>query len=417
MNKFTKILACSLITGSLCGTLWADDSKIRFGKDGEKVTIDGTEYTLLEEDNNGDFTIYKVQDGENIMVLPANDSSAGREGGFAEGNARPAALRVMMNLKSKTLPYMEEVRKNPNGWSVTDSIMPIGSMITFYCSSDTAFNRLEDEGEVEIRVFRTRNAELAEKLCGEPVIGLTRKQVYDKFGDQPDNDTSTILYRFTAGDTYEIVCEFHLHNDVVTEILFGSPSHFDRFSGYFTSAPMPAGLLTPAVCKGDAVRVRKTPVDGEPLHKLNKYDELFIKEFQDSDDGKSVWVNIVTADGRDGWMHGDYVSVGSTSSSQNACMTNAVRYIYWRQSEYRDEDAHMVSIKEPGVKILGYEVGDSVESLESLKKAFNDCMWDMEGNGEIDPNGFNEWSDRFGQGTIDIVTSSGKIKAFVIRLL
>lgn len=426
MNKIIKSVAYGILFASLSCPLFAEEGSIRFGKDGEKVKIDGTEYMLIEEDTTAGEHIYKVKDGEREMCLPAWDSAERREGGFCCGSERPAALRIMIKMKNKLSEFIESngVYFGQTTSVKMESVTPAGSKYTSYSYFDTAIDIFSAEGNTEAQFFKTCNPDIAEHFCGEKVIGLTEEEVAKKYGID-GNGRSFYRYGFEAGDTYACYCTFTFKNGKVCEISYGDNDYIRHYSGYLSMKLPEANMLTCARSLGDSVRIRETPVDGNPIGKVNKGDLLYVKEFQ-KQSNDSVWAHVKTEynegkDSVDGWMHSDYVSINEPSPSANSQMINNLYYfsheIYHSKVVESDIGSYKILVSENGSELTfgeqAIKIGDDVAKLKELLPFFQMCMFSCPENIETD-----DWvdiEDNFCKAKLTFRVSNNKITSFCIE--
>lgn len=397
MNKIIKSVAYVIMATSLSCPLFAEEGTVRFANEGEKVKIDGTEYTLIEEDTTADEHIYKVRDAGRDMCLPAWDSAERREGGFCCGNERPAVLRIMIKIKNN----LNEFIKNNGAYFKDAAVVKseafslVGSKFTCYSYMDTVIDVFSAEGTTEAEFFKTSSPDVAEHFCGEKVIGLTEAEVAQKYGTDGNGRTYT-HFGFEAGDTYACSCNFTFKDGKVCEVSFGENDFTRNYSGYLCMKLPEANMLTRAVSLGDSVRIREKPVDGNVIGKVNKLEYVYVKEFQTQPD-KSVWAHVLTpasngAASIEGWMHSDYVSIKDVSPSANSQLINTL--YYYAHEVFKDKvvdsdiGSYKVFVDTPNASLtfdkLSIKIGDDITNLLELLPIFKMCMFDCPENIDLE---------------------------------
>lgn len=425
MNKIIKSVVFAILASSIALPVFAEEGTIRMAKEGEKVKIDGTEYELIEEDTTAGEHIYKVKDGGREMCIPAWDSAERREGGFCCGSERPAVLRIIIRIKNNLNDF---VKSNGAYFGQTTSVKnesstSAGSKYTSYSYFDTAIDVFSAEGDTEAVFFKTNNPDVAEHFCGEKIIGLTEEEVSQKYGVD-SNGRTFYRYGFEAGDIYASYCTFTFKDGKVCEISYGENDYLRNYSGYLCMKLPEANLLTVAHSLGDSVRIRETPVDGNPIGKVDKTSLLYVMEFQ-KQPNDSVWAHVKTEynEGKesvDGWMHSDYVSINEVSPSANSQLVNTLYYYsheVYHNNAIESDIGSKVFVDKPNASLtfdkLSIKIGDDINNLLQLLPFFKMCMFDCPENIDLD-----DWviiEDQFCKAKLTVRVNNHKITSFSIE--
>lgn len=330
-----------------------------------------------------------------------------------------------------------------------------------YYDSDSAF-----QFAPKLSYFRSKNKELVKSVLGADLIGMTKEDMFQAFGEGVRTPAGNgYRYMHCIKDLLNDKCNeriyFYTDDDKITEISYekhDNNEYSKTMKSFWGYRPVPEGWFTKGECTSTNVDVRESVPDGEVIGKIGgpgKENEVMVLEIATTGD-KFNWVKIVTKSGLTGWVYGKNIRPGLFGTSFEQTLNNSLEYCEWLAGtlgtpnniienndqngkpasvtkvydgykvEYilpgsgTDETFYSIEFTNPGIghnnRFCGIGIGDDVNAANDF--AANMLKADAvpyERRQEFYQNSMLKWVTVDRKAEVIVATSDGKVSCIIVR--